>query len=307
MGFRPLNSKLQKIAEQELNEVPSRVESDVKVLREWIEKQPHLNARTSDQFLIAFLRGCKFSLEKAKQKIDLYYTLRALTPELFTLREVNSKTLELLRVGCLLRLPKPMEEDGPRIYISKYGNFDPKKYKLADFLKLSFMMSDIQILEDDNAMVKGFIEIVDMTNISFGHLLQFDPSLTKKVSVLGEKAMPFRIKGIHFINIPSEAQSVINLGKKLLSDKMKQRFVFHGNLESLYEVVPRKYLPKEYGGENGTFDEVLHHWEQKLSRYKSYFEDDKLYGTNEKLRCNSNINTENILGTQGSFRKLEVD
>lgn len=223
MVLRPLNPKLQKVAEQELNEVPSRVESDIEVLREWIDKQPHLNARTSDQFLVAFLRGCKFSLEKAKQKIDLYYTLRNLTPELFTLRETNARTLETYRVGCLLRLPKPMEEDGPRIYISRYGNYDPKKYKLADFLKVSFMMSDIQIIEDDNAMVKGFIEIVDMTNITFGHLLQFDPSLTKRVSILGEKAMPFRIKGIHFINIPNEAYTVINLGKKLLSDKMKQR------------------------------------------------------------------------------------
>lgn len=223
MVLRPLNSKLQKVAEQELSEVPSRVESDIEVLRDWIVKQPHLNARTTDQFLVAFLRGCKFSLEKAKQKIDLYYTMRALTPELFTSREVNAKILEIFRVGCLLRLSQPMEEDGPRIYISRYGNYDPKKYKIADFMKLSFMMSDIQILEDDNAMVKGFIEIVDMSNITFGHLLQFDPNLTKKVSILGEQAMPFRIKGIHFINVPSEANTVINLGKKLLSDKMKQR------------------------------------------------------------------------------------
>lgn len=226
MVIRPLNAKLQIVAEEELNEVPSRVESDLKCLCQWIEKQPHLKARTSDQFLIAFLRGSKFSLEKAKKKLDLYYSLRSLTPELFHLREINDETLNIFRIGCLLRLPKPMKEDGPRIYISRYGQYDPKKYKLADFLKISFMMSDIQIIEDDNAMVKGFIEIVDMSNISFGHLLQFDPSLTKKVSLLGEKAMPFRIKGIHFINIPSEAYAIINLGKKLLSDKMKERVRF---------------------------------------------------------------------------------
>lgn len=78
-------------------------------------------------------------------------------------------------------------------------------------------------------------------------------------------------------------------------------------MESLYKVVPKKYLPKEYGGDNGTVEDVLDHWERKLIEYKPYFEDDKMYGANENLRCNSNVNNDNLLGTQGSFRKLEVD
>lgn len=55
-NIRPLSSALAKIAEDELNEVPDRVQADLDAFREWILKSPYLNARTDDQFLIVFLR-----------------------------------------------------------------------------------------------------------------------------------------------------------------------------------------------------------------------------------------------------------
>ena len=39
------------------------------------------------QFLVAFLRGCKFSLERTKAKMDMYYTLKSALPEFFTNRD----------------------------------------------------------------------------------------------------------------------------------------------------------------------------------------------------------------------------
>jgi len=39
------------------------------------------------QFLVTFLRGCKFSLERTKAKMDMYYTLRTALPEFFTNRD----------------------------------------------------------------------------------------------------------------------------------------------------------------------------------------------------------------------------
>lgn len=44
---------------------------------------------SDDQWLIAFLRGCKYSLERTKEKLDLYYTLRTITPELYTTKPDN--------------------------------------------------------------------------------------------------------------------------------------------------------------------------------------------------------------------------
>lgn len=89
--IKPLTPELQKIAETELGEIPARVNSDLQALKEWLERQPHLKARTDDQFLIQFLRGCKYSLEKAKEKLDCLYTLKTKFPEEFNVEDVTNK------------------------------------------------------------------------------------------------------------------------------------------------------------------------------------------------------------------------
>jgi len=46
MEIRPLSADLEAIARQELNEDPARLEQDLKHIRDWLAKQPHLTART---------------------------------------------------------------------------------------------------------------------------------------------------------------------------------------------------------------------------------------------------------------------
>ena len=46
MEIRPLPADLEAIARQELNEDPARLEQDLKHIRKWLAKQPHLTART---------------------------------------------------------------------------------------------------------------------------------------------------------------------------------------------------------------------------------------------------------------------
>lgn len=52
-----------------------------------------------DQFLITFLRGCKFSIQKAKEKIDLFFTVREEIPELIRNRDPLDK-----RIAAMLKL-----------------------------------------------------------------------------------------------------------------------------------------------------------------------------------------------------------
>lgn len=100
VNIREISPELQKKAETELNEVSSRIEEDIQTLRTWIGKQSHLRARTDDQFLITFLRGSKYSLERAKEKLDLYFTVRELMPEMFQNRDpADPTTLEIIRLG----------------------------------------------------------------------------------------------------------------------------------------------------------------------------------------------------------------
>lgn len=48
MGLRELSPELAKIAREELNEDPKRIEQDLQALKDWLAKQRHLNARTGN-------------------------------------------------------------------------------------------------------------------------------------------------------------------------------------------------------------------------------------------------------------------
>ena len=53
-----------------------------------------------DQFLIAFLRGTKFSLERTKEKLDMHYTLKTITPELYAKRDPFAPEVQkILKLG----------------------------------------------------------------------------------------------------------------------------------------------------------------------------------------------------------------
>lgn len=81
LDIRPLNSELQAICKEKFNE-SDKTEEDLRKFRTWIEGQVHLKARKDDQFLIAFLRVCRFDLEKAKNQLEIFYTLRSKMPDI---------------------------------------------------------------------------------------------------------------------------------------------------------------------------------------------------------------------------------
>lgn len=85
------------------------------------------------------------------------------------------------------------------------------------------MLGDIQFREDDNAMVMGFLEVIDFKGVGPGHIFHFNAVLVKKLAVLGDKAWPYRPKGFHFVNVNSSCEKFLNLAKSLMSDKIKKR------------------------------------------------------------------------------------
>lgn len=100
LDIRPLPEELQKIAFEELNETPEGIAKNLKDFRKWIELQNHLKSRTDDQFLISFLRGCKYDLEKAKSKLDKYYTLKTRYPDFYSIQNIDDpKVVSLYRMG----------------------------------------------------------------------------------------------------------------------------------------------------------------------------------------------------------------
>lgn len=55
---------------------------------------------SDDARIMTFLRGCKFSLEKTKRKLDMYFTMRAAVPEFFSNRDPTLPEIkEVMRIA----------------------------------------------------------------------------------------------------------------------------------------------------------------------------------------------------------------
>lgn len=135
--------------------------------------------------------------------------------------------LYIFKIRTTIRIPKPLYgEDGPAITISRSGVYEVGEYDIVDVLKVKTMLLIIQMLEDDNAVVSGCHEIIDMSKATMGHFLQMTPALMKKMSSFADEAIPIRQKGAHFINTPIGFEQIFNLFRSFLSDKIKERVSF---------------------------------------------------------------------------------
>ncbi|XP_058833369.1 retinol-binding protein pinta-like [Topomyia yanbarensis] len=308
-NIRPLNPDLARKAREELNEVPERIDNDLAALRTWLAKSPHIKARDDDQFLVTFLRGCKYSLERAKEKLDMFYTVRSALPELMKNRDPSDKDLAaILRTGCFVPFPQTETPDGPRLVLVRPGVGDPSMFSMQQVFKLQTMILDIMMKEDDNLCIAGQVGIADMSHTTMAHFLQFNPTLMKKISLLGQDASPLRMKGAHHIHTPPGFETIFNMFKGFMNAKNRSRLFVHGsNMEALFKEIPQRLFPEEYGGEAGSIQSIVDEWVKKVESYQDYFKEEEQYGTDETKRIGKPKNAESLFGFEGSFRKLEVD
>jgi hypothetical protein len=75
----------------------------------------------------------------------------------------------------------------------------------------------------------------------------------------------------------------------------------------MYEHVPQKLLPVELGGKNGTIEENIRIWEEKLVANRAFFKEQDQYGVDETKRQMTHKEPSQDAGIQGSFRTLSID
>ncbi|CAK1549781.1 unnamed protein product [Leptosia nina] len=303
--IRELTPELAEIARKELNENPKRTPKDIQHLKEWVAKQPHLRARTDDQWLLALLRGCKFSLERVKEKLDLYYTLRTTAPEItLRLKPTEDEFLEFLRLGTCVILPKSSTLH-PRAILIRAGRFDINKYEIDDVMCTLYYLVQILVLEDEAASIVGTKIIVDYDGCTISHLTLVNPTLLRKLIAVGQDSLPLRLKGSHHINVAPGVEMVFKLASAFLNNKAKERLKIHKNPEELFEILPKEVIPTEYGGTGGSIADISEYWIKKVVEYRSWMKEELKFGTDESLRPGKPHGDD--ISNAGSFRALEID
>ncbi|KAK9880116.1 hypothetical protein WA026_008631 [Henosepilachna vigintioctopunctata] len=267
---------VQNYAEKMLNETEVARQNGFKEIKKWAADNPHLHIRTDEKYILPFLRGCKFNLDKTKKKMENFYLMRRDRTEWFKNRNVLSGDIgELVKMGCLVVLKETHENQV--VIIIRATAHDPKKHSLNDVLKGGKMILDVAVSEYELAQVYGVIAIIDMTNVKMGHAKQL--SLTQiKHMVFAWQNYYCRPQRIQFVNAPHYINIFLDIFKKFMSEKLSKRVhVSYSGNSSLASIVDRSILPKDYGGDGETIEELGSYWYDKLVSYADWFAEDEKY------------------------------
>lgn len=302
----PTPDKLNEIY-QELGISQDKIDDEVNAVSEWMRKQPHLPNPEIDQRRIRlFLILCKNSLERTKESLDQYYTMKSMVPEFFADRDPTLPALlRSMETSFFIPLPK-LTTEGYRISLNRLRNPDIEKFEFADYVKVNFMSIDIRLSKLD--VFKKEVFIFDLDKFTVAHLTASLPQI-KKFVYCAITAYPLRIQQIHIVNMPSYAQSVVTMVLGILKKKIANRVIIHNNVADLKKYLSPDVLPLDYGGTlPKTSEEMAEEWKDELVKHKDWFLSQNSVICDENKRVKKpNIKVNMLAGIEGSFRKLEVD
>jgi len=316
MGFSyQLNAltedELAKAAKEEFGETSNLMETSLKDLRAWLAKSPHLHSIQQDDVVLkTFLRGCKFSMERTKEKLDNFHAVKGECPEWFHNWDPNMPLAqEILGWGAYLPLPG-FDKKGRMVLMCQMEKINPAKINFNHLMWACQMIISTAVKKcTDQLDIKGMVIITDMKGASANHLTLFNISIMKKLITMMETAWPMKPKAEHILNMPGFFESMHSIIQGMQKEKMRQRTKVHksGELSALHEDIGTEILPAEYGGSNGTIADLTTYWKEEVMKERTWLMSLGEFKTDESRRPGKPRTHADLFGIEGSFRKLDID
>ncbi|CAG9830965.1 unnamed protein product [Diabrotica balteata] len=280
-----------------------QLEGDIQTIKDWMKTQHHLPELGSDGLIKNFLLGNKLSIEQTKEKVDMYYTIRHMMPEVYDHSNINKPQMKKIADQLyFFPLPKRTEE-GSRVTVCKLMDTSSDNFDFYKFLAYGCSNMEVRFQED---LLYDEIIVIDLENVKMGHIFKSSPFHLKKMLTILEKVYSNKLKKIHMVNCPTFAVNTINALKQLIKPKLASRIFVHEGTETLSNHISVKVLPGDYHGLELSLQELNEMWKIKLQDHKDRFDVLDNLRTNESLRPSALQNDE-ILGYHGNFRKLSLD
>ncbi|CAL1683209.1 unnamed protein product [Lasius platythorax] len=292
--------------EEECKRNPELKMSDLQMLKNWMDKQPHL-PNIEMMYFILFLHSNYYHLESTKKTIDNFFTVRTHMPELFSNRDPIA--WKELRKAFTVVAALPLEQKTKEGYIMTFGKLldpDPSKFDYLECMKYLFMTCEVQNVIRGTS--QGLVIVLDASGLSFGHIARINLMSMKKILYYIQEAIPVRLKAIHVLNTMPVIDTLLNMIKPFAKAELLKLVHFHSSLETVQEFLSIETLPNEYGGKAGSIEEIIAKHIKLLEEFREWFLYDELVGrVNESLRVEKFQSAESLFGVDGSFKKLEID
>ncbi|KAG5320565.1 CLVS2 protein, partial [Acromyrmex heyeri] len=170
-------------------------------------------------------------------------------------------------------LPKP-DQNGNWIIVYRLMDPRPSQYIFNDSLKLLFMSYDANLYT--NGCSEGYILLVDMAKIRFGHLSKLSINGLRKSLEYVQEGMPLRLKGIYVVNAIWFMDKIIALMRPFMKQELFEMIhIYSGDISDLYSNIPPEYLPKDYGGELDCIANFHKAYCMKLDQLRNYFREEE--------------------------------
>ncbi|XP_033209460.1 retinol-binding protein pinta-like [Belonocnema kinseyi] len=275
VDFKLLTAEQQEFAASYLNELEEIRDQKIEEIRQWILKSEDLCARTDDNFILYFLRGCKFKIDRTKWKLRNYHKQRATMTEWFLNRNpLLPHLVELTNLGVFLPLRK-LDDQGRMVIIIRAAVHDPNKHKFSDVIKIGKMILDVATRDNVSVSLHGLIAILDLESVTLGHALQLTPNVVKQLVHSWQDCYPFRIGSLNFINAPMYVNVVLNVFKSFMSEKLRSRVVILRR--GIAGRVSPDILPIEYGGTDGSIQDLKDYWKTVVEENSGWFAESEKY------------------------------
>jgi hypothetical protein len=98
------------------------------------------------------------------------------------------------------------------------------------------------------------------------------------------KTTLIKSKELHLMKPPRGVYHLFKLFMSILGENYSHSVIFHERSKNIDEVIPKAILPKEYGGDGGTIEEICDHWYNLLASKKDNSGEGLQYGIIESLR-----------------------
>lgn len=159
---------------------------------------------------------------------------------------------------------------------------DSRNFNFNDAVKYIFMAQDMMHISiNDGVIAEGESCIFDAKDFSIWHFLKLGSAISTVRLFMRyvQEAVPHHLSQNHFVNCSPILTKIIALIRPFMNKELCDTMHFHTTgLETLYEFVPKEFLPTEYGGSLGSLEEFYDKSLEAMDSKRDYLRDDDNWG-----------------------------
>ncbi|KMQ93844.1 alpha-tocopherol transfer [Lasius niger] len=167
------------------------------------------------------------------------------------------------------------------VLIIRQKQNNPDKQKLSDVIKISLMAMDVMMKDRVAPSLYGLALFIDLDGVTARHLMQLRPHIVMNIVHSWQGCYPIRLRSINFINAPKYVHIGVAIFKSFMNEKMRQRLHVYSRDETVmhkyFKDIPVNIRPIEYGGTNGTVQEMIEYTKKLVEENRDWLIDSEKY------------------------------